>query len=317
VNFNLFNKEVSRGGLCCLYLLPDQLIITHATHQNPTEPTITFIEISIYQLQSLKLILESIVKKYDLKNTPCSWVLHPSYYQLFLLDPPSVAADEIPLALRWQIKELINFSAQNAAIDYFAVPSTMESKKKIYAAVAESATLQTIADIIHEAELDLQFIDIPQLALRNVNALYGDALCYLGLLSFTQDHIEFIVTHENNLLLSRQLTLPSGIDNDALILLSQSTTPASWVSELSNEIQHSFTFCKSQQQKEIPAKLLVAVATPEWVTYFGGLLNIETEQLHVEKKLQFESGLQTDDYLSHDYLIAVGGALRNIIQNAE
>jgi len=215
------------------------------------------------------------------------------------------------LALRWQIKELITFPAQNAVIEYFPVPSIMESKKKIYVAAAEKSTLQTVADIIHEAELNLQFIDIPQLALRNINALYGDDTCFLGLIVFDKNQMEFIITHEKNLLLSRQLLLPENTDINTLNTASQLTTLPEWLNNLIAEIQRSFTFCKSQQQKELPSKLLIAAAAPELISQFGNLTGVETEQLQVEKKLHFELALQTDEHFSLDYLIAVGGALRN------
>lgn len=311
MGFNVFKKESTPSGLCCLYLLPDQLIVTHLIQNSSGQPTITFIEISICQLQSLKFILESIIKKHGLRQVACTWVLHPSYYQLFLLDPPAVADAEVPLALRWQVKELITFSAENAVIEYFPVPSALDAKKKIYAAAAEKTTLQTVVNIINEAELNLQFIDIPELALRNINALYGDNDCYLGLLTLTEKNNQFIITHEKNVLLSRQLSLPDDITNDTLSILPQSLTPPDWLNAFITEIHRSFTYCQSQQQKDIPLKLLIITTIPALAPYFGSLLGIATEQAQIENKLNFEFVVQPNELTSLNYFIAIGGALRN------
>ncbi|MCX7121089.1 MAG: hypothetical protein NTZ67_04865 [Gammaproteobacteria bacterium] len=310
MDFSFLKKEKAPEGLCCIYLLPDEIIVTHIIQNENDPPTVTFIEVSICQLHSLKFILDSIIKKHNLKHAACSWVLHPSYYQLFLLDPPSVSASEMSLALRWQIKELITFPAQNAAIEYFSVPSTIESKSKIYVAAAEKSALQAVADIIDEAELNLQFVDILQLALRNINALYGDESCFLGILLFHQNKMELVVTHEKNLLLSRQLLMPEDADINTLGTALQETVPPQWLNDLTSEIQRSFTFCKSQQQKELPAKLLIAAENTILITHLGDLLGVATEQLQIEKKLNFELALQADEYFSLDYLIALGGALR-------
>ncbi len=304
-------------GLCCLYLLPDKLILLHALHKEQALTTITFIEVSVAQRSSLRVILDSIIKKHGLQGAACTWVLHRSYYQLLLLDPPAVEKDEVSSALKWQIKELINFPAQNAYIEYFPIPSPLAVKEKIYVAAAQSQALQEVADIISAAGLNLKYIDISELALRNINALYGDDQCYLGLLAFDQDQAEFMITHQGNLLVSRQLALPKAINADELNILAQEKlVPPDWLNKLISEIQHSFTYCQSQQQKELPTKFLLVTPAAEFATYLGTLLNMPAEQVQIEKKLNFEFVLPADEYLSLDYLIAIGAALRRSVLHA-
>ncbi len=304
MDFNFLRKKIPLPGLCCLYLLPDKLIVAHAL--NPT--TVSFIEVSIYQLHSLKLILTSIIEKHGLQRAKCTWVLHPAHYQLLLLDRPSVEPAEIALALRWQMKELVHLPLQEAAIEYFTVPSSVSSKEKLYVAVAPLSALQTIKNIITDAGFDLQCIDIPELALTNISALYDNNQCYLALLSVNQSEIELFITREKNLLLSRKLALPSTLSMDDLKNLPQAGTPPPWFSALITDIQHSLTFAQSHHQQELPVKLLVSTPISTLPAYFGQLLGVEAEQLFIEKKLNLEFVLQPDDYLSLDYLIALGGA---------
>jgi MSHA biogenesis protein MshI len=302
VDLKFLHKENALPGLCCLYFLPDKLIVTHVLRSDQ-KPTITFIEASNYEPNMLRSILENIIKKHGLEGVACSWVLHSSYYQLFLLDAPAVSEAEIPLALRWQIKELIDFSPDDAVIQYFLIPSTMPGKKKIYVAVAKKAQLQPVVDMISEVGFDLKYIDITELALRNINAVEGDDQCYLGFLAFHREHVEFIITSEKNFLLSRRLSLPNAADLNTL--------SSEWLTNLIAEIQHSFVYCKSQQRQEFPEKLVVLTTVPKLVAQLNELLNIATEQLNIEKKINVEFVTSSADFWSLDHLIAVGGALRS------
>lgn len=301
IHFNFLKKEKPKG-LCCLYISPEKLVVTHAlTHDE--KPTITFLETKKYERGFLKSTLHDIVKKHNLNDMDCVWTLHHASYQLFLLDSPAVPEAEIALALRWQIKTLINFPAEEAVIEYFSVPSLLSSKKKIYTVVAKKAELQATADLIRDAGLNLQYIDISELSLRNITKLYDDTYCYLGLLIFNQDHIEFIVTREKNLLLARKLPLPP---------MTNTLSPSPlWLENLINEIRNSFTYCKGQQQhEESPSKLLMSTFIPEFETQLNALLTMPTEKLHIRTKINFEFIIPSDNYLPEEYLIAIGGALR-------
>lgn len=304
VDFNFLQKEKPLPGLCCLYLLPNKLVVTHALPGDQRNPkaTITFIETSHYEPGQLKFILEKIVKKHGLQSMICSCVLHNSYYQIFLLDAPAVAETEIAQALRWQIKELINFPAEDAVIQYFLLSSTLSDRKKIYVVVSKKTALQEISNIISSAGLNLKYIDIPELALRNISALYGDELCYRGLLAFNQDYIEFIITQSGNYLVSRRLALPNNINVNDL--------PSEWVNNLTTEIQRSFVYAKSHYHQELPEKLLVLTTDSKLVAQLNQSVGIDTEQFIIREKINVEF-LMNDDGISLDNLIAIGGALRS------
>jgi len=177
-----------------------------------------------------------------------------------------------------------------------------DMKKKVYVAAVKKAELQMIVDVMNDVGLNLQHIDITELALRNINALYGDDQCYLGLLAFQHDCIEFIITSHHHLLLSRRLALPQNIHTNEI--------PSQWLSDLIVEIHNSFTYCNSQQRSEVPNKLLVLTSTASLISQLGQSLNIETRPLTLEKKINLDFIMPSDDYLSLHYLIAIGGALR-------
>lgn len=56
-------------------------------------------------------------------------------YQRVNIETPAVPVNEIALAVRWKINELIDFSIDDAVIDYYPVPAFSE----------EDASLEVIA----------------------------------------------------------------------------------------------------------------------------------------------------------------------------
>ncbi len=299
--FNFLQKK-SPPGFCGLYLLPDKLMMTHVLFDRG-KPVVTFCDSITYELDMLAATLASIIKKHALQGMACSWILHDSFYRLFLLDPPAIPEKEVPLALRWQVKELIDFPAEEAVIEYFPVPATLASRRKIFVTVAKKTQLQAVVDIINNTELNLKYVDIGELALRNITALYNDDQCYLGLLIVNKNHIDFIITHEKNLLLTRRLPPPEIAETGVM--------SPQWLEAFKTEIQNSFSYCKGQQQQEgMPAKLLISTSMPDFVEQFSQVSQTPPETLRIRKKIDFEFIIPSDNYLSAEYLMVMGGALR-------
>lgn len=300
MNFDFLDKIKRKStlpGLCSLYLLPNKLVICHALNDNRQLPCITFVETCICQMSTLKLVLTSIVKKQGLQNVKCTWILHPDYYQLFILDRPQIPDSEMEAALRWQVKDLISYPAEDAVVNYFTLPSSHAAKEKIFAAAARKSQLQAVSDVIREVGFNLESIDIVELALRNLINTENDDACYLGLLVVGAENAEFIITHQKNLLLSLRITLG---DNEQEIF-----------SQMAKNILQAYTYCQNQQQTELPKELRVLCGIENGMAELQALLvGVQVEPYRLEKKCDMEVLLQSgEQWLSED-LIAIGGALR-------
>src|SRR5580693_1986540 len=57
-----------------------------------------------------------------LPRMPVSTVLRPEAYQLALIEAPDVPPAELRAAMRWRLKDSIDFRVEDAVIDLFAVP---------------------------------------------------------------------------------------------------------------------------------------------------------------------------------------------------
>jgi MSHA biogenesis protein MshI len=115
-------------------------------------------------------VLKNWVAEHRLSKAACNVVLGADAYQILLVEPPDVPAEEIRGAIRWRLKDLINIPVDQAALDVFALPpdGIRANKKMVYVVVCESKKLKGIIDMVTEAGLSLESIDINELALRNL-----------------------------------------------------------------------------------------------------------------------------------------------------
>jgi MSHA biogenesis protein MshI len=134
-------------------------------------------------------------------------VLERGRYQMLPMEAPSVPPEEWRQAARWQIKQMVDYPVDTAAVDILAIPAhvTQRGQASLIAVAAPREPMQILVDIAHEAGVPLVAIDIAETALRNVSALLeepgrGQALLHLG-----ETHGTLVVTAGGELLLSRSM----------------------------------------------------------------------------------------------------------------
>lgn len=114
---------------------------------------------------------------------PCTLLLPQGQYQLQQIDAPEVPAAELRDAIRWKIKDAVDFPVEDAGIDCLP-PVAGGRPNQIYAVAASRAILQSWIRLFQDARISLDAIDVPELAQRNIAALFEDANRGLGLLAF-------------------------------------------------------------------------------------------------------------------------------------
>jgi len=126
------------------------------------------------------------VRRLGLKGAQVTAVLSPSAYSLFQVEAPEVEQEELASAIRWRIKDLLDFHIDDAVVDLFDLPTSerRSGPRMIYVVVSKRAFIQRCVDQMESLGLDISAIDITELALRNVMAMNrpGDgfhALLYL------------------------------------------------------------------------------------------------------------------------------------------
>jgi MSHA biogenesis protein MshI len=131
------------------------------------------------------------VRAANLPRMPVSAVLRPDDYQLALVEAPDVLPAELRAAMRWRLKDAIDFRVEDAVIDVFDVPTQNRGGqgRMMYAVAARRGAIERYA-LALAANPAFDVIDVPELCLRNLASLLpaaanGVALLHLGEMAAT------------------------------------------------------------------------------------------------------------------------------------
>jgi MSHA biogenesis protein MshI len=136
-------------------------------------------------------------------------LLPAGQYQLLQIEAPAVAAEELRNAVRWKIKDMVDFPVEDAGIDCLP-PVAGARAGQIYAVAAGRSVLQSWVRLFQDAKAPLAAIDIPELAQRNVAALFEDKNRGLALLAFDEGGGRLTFTYQGELYFSRHIDVAPG-----------------------------------------------------------------------------------------------------------
>ncbi|WP_228151080.1 type IV pilus biogenesis protein PilM [Tamilnaduibacter salinus] len=185
-------------------------------------------------------------------------VLSPNQYQVFQLErPEGVDESELADALRWKLRDLIDFSASDAVCDVFPFPSDASRGRGelVNVVVARQDRLAGYVSLVHDAGLDLESIDIAHLALRNAaEALDADERG-LALVHLREDAGQMVICRGATLYLSRRLDVVA--DH-----LSDAARQDDAIQSLALEMQRSLDYFESQLGQAPPRTVVIAGQDP-------------------------------------------------------
>lgn len=133
---------------------------------------------------------EVAAKNLQLNKFRCMLLLKPGEYQLLQVDAPSVPEAELKQAVTWKLKDMLAYPVEQATVDVIAIPQDRNSVGRgqfLYAVVARNETIKRYMDDFESAGAELDTIDIPELAQRNIAALLEEEGRGLALLSFNEN----------------------------------------------------------------------------------------------------------------------------------
>ena len=265
-------------------------------------------------------------KAHQLDAAECSSVADQDSFSLLLVEAPQVESAELKAAVRWQIKELIDFHIDDAIIDVFDIPGQQERgrPKLMYVVASRTSTVQKHIDLLEQNGINLQVIDIPELALRNIAALLPEDQSGVATLYIGRHHGLLLFTRQQTLYLSRRIEL--GLEQllnyantpeaeDEFVLDGEEPAmPAPLQRALDNmvlEIQRSLDYYESHFSLPPVSGLVMAPmeeAIPGMMGYLGGNLGVPVRTLDLNAIIDSEETLT--DQLQSQCLFAIGAALR-------
>jgi MSHA biogenesis protein MshI len=232
-------------------------------------------------------------------------VLDPAGYNLLLVEAPDVPAEELRAAVRWRIKDLIDFHVDDAVIDVFEMPRHARggANRMMYAVTAKAEFVKQQIELIESAGLTLDVIDIPELTLRNVATLLeaegrGTAFLHLG-------------DRRSTLLLVRQgvLYLTRHVETGALTLADAGELRHDLVAGLALEVRRSLDYFESHYEQTSIPQLYTSGLTATDRQWLSQDLAIAVREVDLSSLFETAESIPQD--VQRHCLPAVGAALRH------
>ena len=115
--------------------------------------------------------LDRVAREFNAERFQCTTLLAPASYQILLVEAPPVKTDELKSAVRWRIKDLIDYHLEDAVVDVLDIPPPDPGSARghmMYAIATRNETVKAVIDRFEAANLQLQVVDIPDTAQRNL-----------------------------------------------------------------------------------------------------------------------------------------------------
>ena len=165
-------------------------------------------------------VLEKAGRELRAATYHCTTILAGGEYQMLAVEAPNVPADELKTAVRWRLKDMLDFHVDDATIDVLDIPAdknaAVRTNHGMFAVAARNSVIEKRQAVFAEAKVGLSVIDIPEMAQRNISTLLEPEGRGLAMLSFGADGGLLTVTFTGELYLSRRIdvTLEQLLDAD-------------------------------------------------------------------------------------------------------
>ncbi|MBI4692674.1 MAG: hypothetical protein HY749_01460 [Gammaproteobacteria bacterium] len=308
---SLLRRRPERGSL--LAVCPQAAgVATALVRKRPGQrPVLRFAEfLEAADAHARSAAFEQIAKRRGLPHVAATSAVNIGDYSLVLVDTPDVPPEELRAAVRWRVNELIDFHVDDAVIDVFDVPTASgERGNRMYAVAARMSLVKPLIDSLVAAGLALEFVDIPEFAIRNLAALLPEDDGGIASIYLEGDRGLITLTRRGTLYLSRRL------DYGATRLFGGATavTPdmEGRLDALVIEVQRSLDYYESHfSQPTVKGVVLSPLAEPVagLPEYLQSQLGLPTRVLDLDEILDHEKPLTAE--LQTRCITAIGAALR-------
>jgi MSHA biogenesis protein MshI len=288
------------GGQIGVFATPEGIAAAHVTPSAGGKPRLTR---CVYEKDGGRDPLARLVSRLPSRRAQTVGVLDPAGYRLLLVEAPDVPADELRAAVRWRVKDLIDFHVDDAVIDVFEMPPHARGgrQRMMYAVTAKAEVVKREIERIEAAGLNLDVVDIPELSLRNIATLLdsgrGAAFLYLS-------------ERRSTLLLVRQgvLYLARYIETGVATLAEAGELRADLVAGLALEARRSLDYFESHYEQTSIQRLHVSGLEAEDREAIARELALAVEEVDLKTLLDTDEALSPE--LQRLCMPAIGAALR-------
>ena len=242
----------------------------------------------------------------------CVTVLAGGDYQLISAEAPNVPRDELKTAMRWRLKDLLDFAVDDATIDVLDIPvdasAAARPQQSVFAVAARNAIVRARQQLFAEAKVRLGAVDIPEMAQRNVSSMLERDGRGVAMLSFGEDGGLLTVSWRGELYLSRRIDVTL-----AQLLEPDHERKHQAFDKITLELQRSLDHFERQFSFISVAKLVLAPTGATGLDeYLSGNLYTRVETLDLATLFDLTRVPDLKDAaLQQRFFVALGAALRD------
>lgn len=262
-------------------------------------------------VSQLPKLLKTWLADHKATGAPANLVLNPEFYQLFLVELPNVPEEELKEAIQWRVKDLINYPLDDAVVDVFPLPEDAfrGRMKMAYAIAARLDNIKHIINAASEAKLNLQTIDVTEMATRNVINAWSQSNQAIAVLHVGGKGAQINIMEGNNVYLSRNLN----IKKSDLVNAEGADSKREF---LQLEIQRSLDYFESQIGKGSVSQILFTPLENHYQTTINELnnvINAKVSLLDLRDRFQFPGEVDISE--QRVLFNALGAALRGYVSH--
>jgi MSHA biogenesis protein MshI len=306
---SLLNKTQRHGPRAGIMISDHSAAIAVVRRRAGQRPTIEHCAVHACEdNESIEQALRRCVGKLGLARAHVLAVASTDDYQLVQVESPEVQPAELRAAIRWRLRDVINFHIDDAVVDVFEIPdqSRRSQTKMLFAVAARSAAVQRLVSALAPIARDFDVIDIPELCLRNVSALLPQDQKGVATLLLGERFAHLNLTRQGVLYLARRIEYSRGYE-----LEGESGSKNIDAAALALELQRSLDYFESNYDQTPIGELVLApggTRAAQLATRLQSETNLRITQLDLSDVVDGANALGTE--LHPDCLLALGAALR-------
>lgn len=309
----LLSKPKENRGWMAISLQPEGVCIAHISRSHSVQPVVELVAFYPSRTALTAQLLEKAAKELHADRYQCTALLSAGEYHMVSVEAPNVPPDELKTAIRWRLKDMLDFHVDDATIDVLDVPVEKNAPARSHFMYVVAARNQIIKDrqaLFGAAKFPLSVIDIAEMAQRNFSALLQPEGRGIGMLSFDGQGGLLTITYAGELYLSRRIdvTLPQLAESDE-------EQRNAFYDRITLELQRSLDHFDRQYHFITLSKLVLAplgAIGDSLQAYLSSNLYVPIEAMNLESVLDLSKVPELKDPdAKQRYFLSLGAALRH------
>lgn len=303
----LFKKSKRKTGWLSFVIAGDNVFVASVAKTPGAQATVLAVQAATGVSRDT---IDKLAGDAQAAGRHCTTLLTGGDYQILNVEAPSVPRDEMKTAMRWRLKDILDFPAAEATIDVLdiALDANSRAQQSVFVVAAKNSIIAPRQKLFLDAKVELAAIDIPEMAQRNVSAMLEPEGRGIAMLSFGDDGSLLTVSYRGELYLSRRfdVTLAQLLEPD------HERKHASF-DKITLELQRSLDHFERQYSFISVAKLILG---PSAVTgldeYLSSNLYTPVETLNLASLFDLSRTPELADLAQQQrFFLAIGAALRD------